>query len=743
MGEEERVITTSCAHNCGGRCLLRVHVQNGRVIRVSTDNAEEKDGYNQLRACMRGRSYRERLYHPDRLQYPLKRTGKRGEGKFSRISWNEATGLIAAELKRITEKYGPGSRYINYSSGIAGVLNEREFFRRLLTIYGGGYLNYYSSYSSACTRIATGYTFGTSNTGSSRDNWQYSKLIILWGHNPAETIFGTNTTYYLKLAKEKGAKIIVIDPRYSDSAVALADQWIPLLPTTDNALMDAMIHVMITEKLYDSDFVDKFCLGFDESRMPPGVPPGNSLTAYILGQCDRIEKTPAWAEEITRVPAAVIQQLARDYATAKPAALLQGLGPQRHAYGEQPARGATVLAAITGNVGIRGGWASGTGSYSGVKLAGVPYHNNVKASISVFTWPEAIMCGQEMGPAHGLRNAGSLDSGIKFMASLAGNCLLNQHSDINKTAEILGDESKCEFILVSDEFMTASARFADILLPSTNFLERLDIVLPWEYGDYVVFQNKAVEPHYERRTGYDWMLEVAAKLGVREEFSQGKSYEDWARYIVAETRKIDSQFPSYEEFKERGIYEKAKTGPQVAFREQIENNHPFLTPTGKIEIFSPRLFAMNNPVEIPAIPKYIPSWEGPADSLREKFPLQLFGWHSKRSTHSTMANSDWLAEIEPQSLWINPDDAGPRALSSGDRARVFNGRGELEITVRVTSRIMPGVVGMPQGAWYNPDHEGVDHGGCINTVTKYHPTPLARGNPQHTNLVQVKKMESR
>lgn len=726
MDTEERIITTSCSHNCGGRCILRVHVNNGRVTKVSTDNCDETAGDLQLRACERGRSCKERLYHPDRLKYPLKRVGRRGAGEFRRISWDEATSTIAGELDRITRKYGPEARYMHYSTGIGGLLGEREFFKRLLSICGGGFLNFHNSYSSACTKVATPYTFGTANTGSSRDNWLYSRLIILWGHNPAETIFGTNTIYYLKKAREKGAKIIVIDPRYSDSAVALADQWIPLLPTTDNALMDAMIFVMIEEELYDKDFVDRFCLGFDEEHMPGGIPTGNSLKSYILGQNDGIPKTPEWAEKITRVQAQTIRNLAREYATAKPAALLQGWGPQRHAFGEQPVRGATVLASITGNVGILGGWASGCGTYTQIQLAQLPYENKVKTSIPVFTWPEAVADGR-----------------IRFIASLAGNCLVNQHSDINSTVRLLEDDTKCEFILVSDEFMTSSARYADILLPSTNFLERTDIISPWEYRDYAIFQNKAVEPEYERRTGYDWMVEVASKLGAGEEFSQGKTYEEWARYIVEKTREVDKCFPTYEEFSAKGVYRKSIKEPVVAFKKQIEDfeNNPFPTPSGKIEIFSERLFEMNKPEVIPAIPKYIPSWEGPSDPLKKEYPLQLISWHSKKSTHSTLSNSEWLSEAEPHVLWMNPEDAKARGLSDGDLVLVWNQRGRLTITLKVTVRIMQGVVAMPQGAWYRPDSKGVDRGGCINTLTKYQPTPLAKGNPQHTNLVQVEKYE--
>lgn len=744
---------TSCTYNCGARCLLKVHVKDGLVDRITGAHKKETPRKERLNPCLRGRrALMERLYDPDRLKYPLKRVGKRGEGKFARVSWEEATTLIADQLVKITEKYGPQARYVHYASGIMGALAEKDFFRRLLSIYGGGYLDYLGSYSTGCTKEATSYTFGTYETGSSRDNWLLSRLIILWGHNPVETSFGNNTSYLLKQARKNGAKIVVVDPRYSDTAASLADEWIPLLPTTDNALMDAMTYVMITEGLYDKAFVKKFCLGFDESGMPPGIPAGESLTSYILGKKDGIAKTPEWAEKITRVPAAKIHHLARDYATLKPAALLQGWGPQRHAYGEQPVRGATVLAAITGNVGIPGGWASGSGNFPRMKLASIPHDNPVKAAIPVFTWSQVVEQGGIITSAQGLKNAERLENGIKFIASLAGNALINQHADINRTKKVLQDESKCEFILVSDEFMTTSAQFADLVLPSTNFLERIDIIAPWD-KEHVIFQNKAVEPQFERRTGHDWICQVAEKLGVLDEFTQGKSYEDWARYIVDRTREVNpgSDFPSFEDFIRQGIYRKEGrvTGEEnrdetfVAFRKQVEDftRNPFPTPSGKIEIFSPSLYAMGNPGEIPAIPRYISSWEGPQDPMIEKYPLQLIGWHSKRSTHSTMSNSRLLKEIFPHCLWIHPDDAAAREVLDGEKVRVFNGRGAMEIKARVTEQIMQGVVAMPQGAWYDPGENGVDRGGCINILTKYHPTPLTKGNSQHTSLVQVEKLE--
>jgi len=743
--EEVKVIPTACAHNCGGRCVLKAYVKDGVIVRIATDDEPDTPTTPQLRACLRGRAYRNRLYHPERLKYPLKRTGQRGEGKFTRISWEEAIDTIARELKRIKETYGPEAIYVMYATGNAGVLSGANLIRRLLSLYGG-YLNFYNNYSNPCVTWALNYTFGEQNSANSREDLVNSKLIILWGFNPAETIHGTNTIYYLRRAKEAGAKIIVIDPRYTDTAIALADEWIPIRPTTDNALMDAMAYVMITENLHDQAFLDKYCLGFDDEHLPEGIPPGNSYKSYVLGFGeDKTPKTPEWAEKITGVPRETIVKLAREYATTKPAALICGFGIQRHAYGEQPPRGAAVLAAMTGNIGKSGGFAGAMG-YPGYgrapKLGSLVPPNPVKASIPTFLWTEAVVRGVEMGKEDGVQGVVRLPTNIKLIFNLGGNALINQHSDINRTAEILRDEKKVEFIVVSEQFLTPSARFADILLPINTWMERNDITAPWGWGDYVLYMNKAIDSMYECKTEYEWISMLAERLGIGQEFTEGRTEEDWLRYIVEQTRKNHPDFPTYEEFKKRGVYKFSYPENFIAFKKQIEDpeNNPFPTPSGKIEIFSPRLWEMKNPQEIPAIPKYIPAWEGPEDPLRAKYPLQCIGWHYRRRTHSTLDNVPWMEEVAPQVMWMNPEDAARRGIKDGDRVKVFNDRGALLIRVKVTPRIMPGVVAIPQGAWWTPGPDGVDQRGCINVLTSSRPTPLAKANPQHTNLVEVVKV---
>ncbi|QWU17070.1 anaerobic dimethyl sulfoxide reductase subunit A [Paenibacillus sophorae] len=741
---EEQVIRTAASHNCGGLCVLKAYVANGRIVRITTeDDIPDTETAPQLRGCLRCYSYRDRLYHPDRLKYPMKRVGKRGEGKFERIGWDEALDIIAAQTEKMMQRYGPESIYLNYASGNTGKTAERVWMARLMGLYGG-YLSYYGTYSTACTQIATPYTFGTTKTGSSREDWVHSKLIIMLGWNPAETIHGTNTSYYLKRAKEAGARIVVIDPIYSNTAVALADEWIPIRPTTDSALLDAMAYTMITEGLHDQSFLDKYCLGFDEEHMPAGIPSGNSYKSYILGESeDRTVKTPEWAEAITGIPRETIIRLAREYATMHPGALIQGYGPQRHAYGEQVVRSGTVLAAITGNVGVKGGWASGAG-YPAVQpiVGSIPIHNPCKAQISVFTWPDAIMRGTEMGPELGVTGVEKLSSNIKLIFNLGGNCLINQHSDCNGTAKMLADESLVELIVVSDHFLTASARFADILLPADSFMERNDIVAD-NNGRYILYMNKVVETVYECRNGYDWITDLADRLGLKKEFTEGRTHEQWLKYIVEQTREANLEFPDYGRFKEQGVYRWNHTEPFIAFQKQIEDpeRYPFPTPSGKIEIFSERLWQKNNPKEIPAVPQYIAAWEGPEDPLKAHYPLQCIGHHYKRRVHSSFDNSEWMEEAGRQEVWMNTADADARGIANGDHVRVYNERGEMSLPAKVTPRIMPGVVSVPQGAWWTPDEKGVDRRGCINALTKYHPTPLAFGNPQHTNLVQIRRDE--
>lgn len=739
--KEIRIIPTTGRNNCGGRCVIHAHVKDGRIIKLTTDTKEAAGDSVPLCACARGLNYHKTFLGEDRLRYPMKRVGQRGEGRFERISWEEAVDIISSEWVRIRDAYGPGSRYVNYATGISALLRGNKLAKRLLSL-DGGFLDYYNSYSTACIRQATELMYGTGETGNGPEDWLNSNLIILWGHNPAETKFDSVTMYYLKKAREKGIPIVAVDPRKNDTVRQLDAEWIPIRPATDSAMMDAMAYVILEQGLQDQAFLDRCCIGFDREHMPEGIDPSECYVSYVTGEKDGVPKTPEWAEGITGVAAGTIRSLALRYASAKPGALIQGYGAQRHACGEQSTRGGILLACMTGNVGIRGGWASGTADCTRHKNPQIPSPPNPYGKqIPVFLWTEAVMRGHEMTALDGVKGGDKLDSDIKMIVNLAGNCLVNQHSDINRTAEILRDTSKCEFILCSDLFMTSSAKFADILLPGTSMFEGENITMPWLYGDFLGFNNQVIKPLYESRFEYDWLAEVAEKIGLGQAFTQGRTAGEWLEWSYEELRQQESELPDYETFKAEGIYRYRHNPEIIAFEKECRDpgRWPFPTESGKIEIFSKRIYETEYREPVPAIPGYTEPPEGPRDPLSKRYPLQLTGWHTKRRCHSIHDNNADLHKLEPQRLWMNPADAKERGITDGDEVLVWNDRGRMKIPVYVTDRVMKGVTALPQGAWYNPDEDVTDRGGSVNVLTSLHPTPYAKGNPQHTNLVQVSR----
>ena len=373
--EEVKIIRTTGRNNCGGRCIICAHVRNGKIEKLTTETKDQAGDEIPLTACARGLNYHRTFLGEDRLCYPMKRTGERGEGAFRRITWEEAVDTIASEWVRIRDTYGPGSRYVNYATGVSALMRGNTLAKRLLSL-DGGFLDSYNSYSTACIRQATNLMYGTCETGNSLEDWLNTNLIILWGHNPAETKFDCGTMYYLKKAREKGIPMVVVDPRKNDTVLALEAEWIPIRPATDSAMMDAMAYVIVQEGLWDKEFTDRCCLGFDREHMPEGIDGSESYLSYILGEKDQIPKTPRWAEAITGVRAEVIRSLAVRYGSARPAALIQGYGPQRHACGEQIARGGIMLACLTGHVGVSGGWASGAADCNRHKTPAFPQPNN-------------------------------------------------------------------------------------------------------------------------------------------------------------------------------------------------------------------------------------------------------------------------------------------------------------------------------------------------------------------------------
>jgi len=759
----EAVVWSACNVNCGGNCAYRWRVKDGAIAYMEADNTG--DTALQARACLRGRSMRRWINHPDRLKYPMKRVGKRGEGKFEQISWDEAIQTIADKLKYTIETYGNQAIHKIYATGMYSATGNPS--ARLLNCLGG-YLAYHYDYSTNMLSAAMPYFYGDDFSpydnvyaSSFSEAAAHSDLIVMFGNSPAETrMGGANATWDFARVREavvgRGGKIINIDFRLNESASGSTDEWLPIRPGTDAALVAALAHEWITNNQVDLDFLHKYCVGYDEQTLPASAKGSNkSYHDYVMGSgYDKQAKTAKWASEITQIPESRIKKLASEIAAAKAPFICQGWGPQRHTNGEDTARAICVLPCLIGKIGL-------PGTNTGQREAEPPTYltgslpagdNGVKVTIPVYQWLNAVDHGKQMTATNaGIKGGDKLDSDIKFIWCYAGNCLTNQHGDINQTHDILADESKCEFILVWDTVMTDSAKYADILLPDAMRSEQMNLTNQGysEYYTGVLLGTPAQEPPFECRSSYDVMADIADKLGVKEKFTEGRSHDDWVQYLYEEGAKDAVDLPAFDKMKEQGVYKKTLE-PACGlkdFRDDPAAN-PLKTPSGKIEIYSEQLAKLAEQWQlaegeaINPLPLFTPGFYG-YGSTTKKYPLYACGYHHKARTHSSFGFLDLLQQAARHEIWVNPIDADPRGIKSGDACSVKSPHGEIHVAARVTSRVIPGTIAIPQGAWHNADMAGdkVDKGGCVNTLTAYRPTPLAKGNgPAHSMIVEVAKV---
>jgi anaerobic dimethyl sulfoxide reductase subunit A len=730
LATSEHIIRCTSAFDCGGRCPMRAHVKDGVITRFEGDDYEDEDG--QLRACWRGRAYRHWVYHPDRLLYPQRLVGERGSGQYERISWDEAMNAIVIQMARVKEAYGPSAIFYG-GGGHLGALHSAGALGKALAMHGG-YTSGYGNISSEGAVWAVMSSYGDVMVGHGREDLLNSKLIIMWGWDPIRMVSGTDCILQLTKAREAGIPIIAIGPRYEDSAATMAAEWIPIRPGTDAAMMLAVANVIIKENLQDQAFLDKYTEGFDK------------FADYVMGREDGVEKTPEWAEAICGVPAQRIADLARQYATTDPACLMDCQGPARAGYGEQYNRCAIALTAMTGNIGKPGG--SACGGLMGIpyghmfRSAGVPGVRNpaeaggpsIRGTLDINLRLVRRFHVNKIWDAFLEGTAGGYPSDIK-MAWFAGGNPLNQRGNINKGVRALNG---LEFIVAQDLFLTPTARYADIVLPVKSFAEKNDLTRPWPSGPYLGFSNQAIEPLGECLTDWEIGNLLAEKLGF--EGFNDKTEDEWLRTFVAQNPEYQQHITDYDKFKQESIHRIEFDEPYIAFRPQIEDpeNNPFNTPSGKIEIFSQRLADLDSP-KTPAVPKFIAEErEDRTHPLAAKYPLEMLSPHPRVRVHSTLQNVDWLVEVDPHVMWINPADASARGIRDGDEVYVFNDRGKMAIKAWVTRRIIPGVISIYEGAWYDPDEDGIDRGGCVNVLTDDAYSPGGAATLK-TCLVEVSK----
>jgi anaerobic dimethyl sulfoxide reductase subunit A len=685
----------SCDRDCGGGCPLTAHVHNGRVVKIT--DAPTGDGH--FRGCLKGYRLCDTTYAPDRIRTPLLRTGARGSGGFQAVSWSTALDWVAARLDTLKHQYGSLSVLPHSGSGScrAAVHNTSRLARRFFSGLGG-FVDRCDSYSSAAADYTALGLFGTPWVGIDPDTLDQSKLIVLWGANICSArLFSSRLESIIAKARTNGTRVVVIDPRRSRTADRLADQWIPIRPGTDSAMMAAMLYVINSEGLLDSAFVARTTSGFD------------ALIDSITGTTDGCPQNPRWAERICGVPAETIYELARRYGTAKPAALLPGLSIQRVVGGEENYRFATALQAATGNIGVDGGSSGGAaGKLPGPEFPAIPVPDLTQMpTIPVYRWADMVLQGQK----------GGYPADIKAIYSVGAN-FLNQGSDIAKNRRAF---LSVDLVVTHDLFMTPTARFSDAILPATTSLEREDVIFG---GDNCLFySSQAIEPLEGTRHDYDILGALADRLGFAQAFSQGRSANQWLALLMSR-----SEIDDIDHFKRTGVY-MGRDQRRVGLRAFVENPHraPLNTPSGKIEIRS-TAFARDGAAAIPTVRNR---------KIDRRYPLTLITPHARFRINSQNSNLKWARRLLKRRIWMNADDAARRGLRTGDRVRVESRQGAMEIDVTLDAHIAAGCVVLFQGDWTACDAQGVETGGSANTLTSSTPTLPSQGSRTHSTDVEV------
>jgi anaerobic dimethyl sulfoxide reductase subunit A len=691
-------VPVSCNLDCGGGCPLIAHVQEGKVRKIS-DNPL---GSQYMSGCIRGYQMPRTLYSPKRLRKPLLRTGPKGSEQFKQIEWNQALNYVTKGLNEIKEKYGNESILLLGGSGACnGVLhNTYRLPRRFLSLFGG-YTGTHSGYSSAAFQFVIPHILGTGKVGIDPGSLEHTNLIILWGANIVDTRLECALEARIRQARNRGVEVIVIDPRRTTTVKTIGTQWIPIYPGTDSALMLSVLYLLIEEEYVNRTFINKYSIGFEE------------LEKYVLGYTDNEPKTPKWAESICGTHVEQIRHLAHQFGQTYPTALIPGPSIQRTIGGEEAIRMAIALQVSTGNLGVIGGSTGGLtwGWLPSPRIGAINIPPNpCGINIPAYVWPDAVLEGRK----------GGYPSDIRAIYNVGSN-LLVQGSDIHKNIRAF---TNIEFAVSHERFLTPTAKYCDIVLPVTTYLERNDIINP-DGGNYLLYSNRAVLPIPETRNDYDIFCQLSDRLGFLDEFSEGKNEDEWLRGFVEE-----SDISDYDEFKRTGIFwgkDQSRVGLEDFVADPIAN--PLNTPSGLVEIYSKSYGETG----------FSPVPECRVLEINKKYPLRLVSPHSRYRINSQNFNLPWFQDRERQELWIHPSDASDRGIIDKEEVRVRSPQGELCIVSNVTEDIMPGVVCLLEGAWPIFDSDGVETSGSVNVLTSTVPTMPSYGPRTHSVLVQVEK----
>ncbi len=667
---------TVCPRNCYSTCSFIVRVENNRIRRILPfiGNRATPEG-----PCLKGLSYLERTYSADRIIHPLI---KKSNGSFSQITMSEALDLIAAKLTAIRNKYGSQSVLWYKGSGMSGLTNDigSAFWKS----FGGATL----TYGNLCW--PAGLEAVRLTMGSVKHNvpWdiEHAHTLIIWGKNPAET--NIQEIPFIIRAKEKGCKIIVIDPRRTHTADK-ADLLFTPVPGTDAALAQAIAYYIVHNDLIDKNFIEKNVLGFGEFK--------NSLKI-----------TPSEAEKITGIPEEEIISLAITIGKNGPMTILPGYGLQRHSNGGQTIRSILAINVITGNLGK-----PGTG-FNYANLQGYIF-DDILEPLSYYPDPvndSPFRRTISMARA-GLDILQSENPGIRAAWIERGNPVL-QLPDSNNVKKAL---AQLEFKVVVEQFMNDTALMADIILPAKDIFEQSDIISSY-WSPYIQFKAKIItspgDVMPESEIYYHLASRLDLKIGKELIPKPGnENIEEW----------LENRIKGYSALSFKDL----KNGPvmipglqQIAYEDFM-----FETPSGKIELLSQ---TAHTKWGVSALPDYLPCNDS---SGREKFPLVFLTPNTAARIHSQFGNLKIIRNVTEQpALEISPADAEKRKIKTDDRIRIYNNTGSFSCTARISNRVSPGCVVLPNGIWINEDGGG-------NIVINATETDMGFGAAFHDTLVEV------
>lgn len=745
--------------------IARAHVQGGKMTHLTPFEYDYAPSVN-----LNGLA--ELPYNTARIRYPMVREGylkdgpksraKRGHDKWVRVSWDKALELVSKEMARVYDNYGPTAVWgRSYGWMSTGKINGSiPLLQRLLNLCGG-YIQTKNSYSSAAISCILPYVVGSGDPRStSWDNiLKHSERILFWGCDPIVTNdidwYTTihNTAGYLRALKEKkDIKTVAINPLKPDTAEFLDSEWIAPHPGTDTAMMLGMICHLVDTKKADMAFLEKYTSGYRE------------FLAYVSGEEDGTKKTPEWASKICGVPADKIRSLADDIASHR-TMIMMGWGIQRIDYGEQFHWMGYALASVLGQIGLPGGGMGTNYQYSngGSPAAYGPFLGGISASVkparevkipypAKLVVPVASFVDCFMHPGKEIDFNGNKVKlpEVHFVFWAGGNPFAH-HPQTNLVAEAF---RKPDTVVVSDINWTPTARHADIVLPACTTFETNDITNIGTYtNDGIVAMQQAIEPQWESKNNYWIFSELAKRLGVEKEFTEGRTEMDWIKKVYEDAvkfaQRIKVDMPAFDDFWKKGFHlfdvrpEDRDYIQLGKFREDPKAN-ALGTESGLIQLYSPKIAGYKYD-DCKGHPSYFQPTEGTATRTKQ-FPLDLMSCKSRYRMHSQLDStvSNRFADIQGREpCWINAADAKARGIANGDIVLVESRRGAILAGAYVTDRVPAGVVCVHHGAWYSPmkvNGREIDIHGNSNTLTLNKPTSkLANGNIASTANVQVSK----